>query len=130
VPEFPVGRIVASACARGLAADAVAAYEAPFPDERYKAGARQFPLLVPARPDDPASAANRAAWDQLRKFDKPFLTAFGDSDPITRGADHVLQKQIPGATGQPHKTIARGGHFIQEDAGEELAQIVASFVRA
>jgi haloalkane dehalogenase len=128
VPELPVGRIVASACARGLAPEVVAAYDAPFPDERYKAGARQFPLLVPTSPDDPASAANRAAWERLRTYDRPFLTAFGDSDPVTRGADRRLQELIPGAAGQPHTTIARGGHFIQEDAGEELAAIVASFV--
>jgi haloalkane dehalogenase len=130
VPEFPVSRIVTSACARGLSPEAAAGYDAPFPDERYKAGARQFPLLVPTSPDDPAAAANRASWERLRAFTRPFLTAFGDSDPITRGADRVLQKEVAGAAGQPHTTIARGGHFIQEDAGEELAQIVASFVRS
>jgi haloalkane dehalogenase len=128
VPEFPAGKIVATACARPLAAEVVAAYDAPFPDERYKTGARQFPLLVPARPDDPASAANRAAWDRLRGYARPFLTAFGDSDPITRGADRRLQAQIAGAAGQPHVTLERAGHFIQEDAGEELAAIVAAFV--
>jgi haloalkane dehalogenase len=82
---------------------------------------------VPARPDDPASAANRAAWEVLRQWKKPFLTAFGDADPITRGADRLLQALIPGAAGQPHRTIARAGHFLQEDAGEELAEIVAAF---
>jgi haloalkane dehalogenase len=130
VPEFPVGGIVRGACARPVAPEVVAAYDAPFPDERYKAGARQFPLLVPARPDDPASAANRVAWERLRRFDRPFLTAFGDSDPITRGADRRLQAEIPGAAGQPHVTIARAGHFLQEDAGEELATIVARFALA
>ena len=128
VPEFPVGKIVATACARPLASDAIAAYDAPFPDERFKAGVRQFPLLVPARPDDPASAPNRAAWDRLRAYTRPFLTAFGDSDPITRGADRRLQAQIPGAAGQPHVTLERAGHFIQEDVGAELAAIVAAFV--
>jgi haloalkane dehalogenase len=128
VPEFPVGRIVAAACARPVAPEVVAAYDAPFPDERYKAGVRQFPALVPARPDDPASAANRAAWEQLKRFERPFLTAFGDSDPITRGADARLQSLIPGCKNQPHTTIAKGGHFIQEDAGEELAAITAAFV--
>lgn len=128
VPEFPVGKIVAAACARPIAPEVVAAYDAPFPDERYKAGVRQFPLLVPARPDDPASAPNRAAWERLRAYTRPFLTAFGDSDPITRGADARLQAAIPGAAGQPHTTIARAGHFIQEDAGEELAEIVTAFV--
>ena len=130
VPAFPVGRIITGACARPVAPEVVAAYDAPFPDETYKAGARQFPLLVPTRPDDPASAPNRAAWDRLRTFDRPFLTAFADSDPITKGADLVLQSAIRGAQGQPHVTIARAGHFIQEDAGEELARIVAAFVAA
>ena len=128
LPEFPAGKIVAGGCARPVDAGVVAAYDAPFPDERYKVGARQFPLLVPARPDDPASAANRAAWESLRAFTRPVLTAFGDADPITRGADRLLQSLIPGAAGQPHTTIARGGHFIQEDAGEELAAVVAAFV--
>ena len=128
VAELPVGRIVAGGCARPLAPDVIAAYDAPYPDERYKAGARQFPLLVPAHPDDPASPANRAAWTQLRQYTRPFLTAFGDTDPITRGADLLLQVAIPGAEGQPHVTIERAGHFVQEDAGEQLAGIVADFV--
>jgi haloalkane dehalogenase len=129
VPELPVGRIVSGGCATPLATEVVAAYDAPFPEERYKAGARQFPLLVPARPDDPASAPNRAAWEKLARFERPFLTAFSDGDPITRGADRYLQKQIAGAAGQPHVTIAGGGHFLQEDRGEELAEVVARFVR-
>ncbi len=128
MPELPVGGIVARACARPVSPEIIAAYDAPFPDERYKAGARQFPLLVPSRPDDPASPANRAAWEVLKTWRKPFLTAFGDSDPITRGADHMLQKLIPGCAGQPHVTITKGGHFIQEDAGEELAEIVNRFI--
>jgi haloalkane dehalogenase len=128
VPELPVGRILQSGCTRGLPPEAVAAYEAPFPEERYKAGARQFPMLVPTRPDDPASEANRRAWEALGRFDRPFLTAFGDSDAITRGADAVFQKLVPGAAGQPHVTVERAGHFIQEDAGPELAGIVSAFI--
>jgi haloalkane dehalogenase len=124
VPELAIGRIVANAVARGLAPEVIAAYDAPFPDERYKAGARQFPSLVPAAPDDPASAANRAAWLGLEQFTRPFVTAFGDSDPITRGADRVLQKRIRGAQGQRHITLEKAGHFLQEDVGPELAQVV------
>src|SRR5690349_13174478 len=105
VPELPVGKIVRQGCQTALPDEVVAAYDAPFPDERYKAGARQFPLLVPARPDDPASAANRAAWQVLERWDKPFLTAFSDQDPITRGGDRVLQRRIPGAIGRAHATI-------------------------
>lgn len=130
VPELPVGKIVQTGCARPLAPEIVAAYDAPFPDETYKAGARQFPLLVPARPDDPGSAPNRRAWEALARFEKPFLTVFGDSDPITAGADRALQKRIPGAAGRPHATLAKAGHFLQEDAGEELGRAVADFVRS
>jgi haloalkane dehalogenase len=86
-------------------------------------------MLVPSSPDDPASAANRKAWEGLQTWDKPFLTAFGDSDPITRGADRVLQELIPGAKGRPHVTISNAGHFLQEDKGEELAEIVVAFMR-
>jgi haloalkane dehalogenase len=129
VPEFGVGFIVSTGCATELSPDVVAAYDAPFPDERAKAGARQFPLLVPTSPDDPAAGPNRAAWEVLRRFDKPFLTAFSDEDPITRGGDRAFQREVPGCAGQPHTTIAGGGHFLQEDRGEELAAVVADFVR-
>lgn len=129
-PELPIGQIIQMGCVSKLPPEVIAAYEAPFPDERYKAGARQFPLLVPTRPDDPASEPNRKAWEALRRWRKPFLTAFSDQDPITRGADSLLQALIPGAAGQPHTTIHGAGHFLQEDRGEELAQVVVSFIRA
>ena len=106
----------------------VAAYDAPFPDERYMEGARQFPMLVPTDPDDPATADNRRAWEVLRAFDRPFLCAFSDSDPITSGADGRFLEEIPGASGQPHTTIAGAGHFLQEDRGEELAAVVVDFI--
>jgi haloalkane dehalogenase len=130
VPEFPVGRIVKGGCATEMPPEVIAAYDAPFPDESYKAGARQFPVLVPASPDDPAAPANRAAWEVLEKWEKPLLTAFSDSDPITAGADKVLQARVPGASGQPHTTLAGGGHFLQEDVGEQLAEVVARFVES
>lgn len=120
-PLFPIGRIVSSGCARGTLADVRAAYDAPFPTERHKAGARVFPKLVPVRPDDPASEANRAAWQALARWEKPFLTLFGRNDPITRGAEKRLQERIPGAAGQPHAQLAGAGHFLQEDVGAELA---------
>ena len=127
-PELPVAKIVTTGCRRPLSEAAQAAYDAPFPDESYKAGARQFPMLVPVSPDDPAAAANRRAWEVLGRWDKPFVTIFGDSDPITRGADRLLQAAIPGAGGQPHATLENVGHFIQEDAGEELGARVAALV--
>lgn len=126
--QFPVGAIINGGCTTDLAADVIAAYDAPFPDDSYKAGARIFPSLVPTAPDDPASADNRAAWDVLRTFDRPWLTAFSDADPITGGGHKVFQEQIPGAAGQPHTTIAGGGHFLQEDRGPELAAVINDFI--
>lgn len=128
VPEFPVGAIVQGATARPMSAAAVAGYDAPFPDESYKAGARKFPLLVPISTDDPARDANLAAWQVLKGWTKPFMTAFSDQDPITAGGDKVFQTAIPGAADQPHTTIAEGGHFLQEDAGPELAEAVNAFI--
>lgn len=119
-PQLPVGQIVARGCVQPLSAAEIAAYDAPFPEERFKAGARAFPLLVPASPDDPASEANRRAWQALMAWEKPFLTLFSDSDPITGGADAILQKLIPGARGQPHQTLRGGGHFLQEDVPAPL----------
>jgi haloalkane dehalogenase len=127
-PEFDVGSIIQAACQTQLPEAVIAAYDAPFPDDRYKEGARIFPSLVPVTPDDPACEANRAAWEVLRGFEKPFLTAFSDGDPITRGGDRVFQKLIPGARGQHHTTIEGGGHFLQEDRGEELARVIVDFM--
>ncbi|MGY1724007.1 haloalkane dehalogenase [Blastococcus sp. SYSU DS0533] len=129
-PEFHIGRIVGNGTAGGLAPEVVAAYDAPFPDDRYTAGARQFPALVPTSPDDPAAAANRAAWEVLARWEKPFLTAFSDSDPITGGGDRVFQKLVPGARGMAHTTLAGGGHFLQEDVGPGLARVVTELVAA
>lgn len=130
VEEFPTGAIVNMGCTTDLTPEVIAAYDAPFPDQTYVEGARQFPLLVPAEPDDPATAANRAAWSVLEQFEKPFLTAFSDGDPITAGAHRSLQERIPGARGREHVTIGGGGHFLQEDRGPELAAAVVAFVRA
>lgn len=128
VPEFPVGKIIAGAVTCELAPEVIAAYDAPFPDESFKAGARQFPVLVPTSSNDPASADNIAAWEVLKQWDKPFLTAFSDSDPVTGGGEKVFQKLVPGTKGQPHTTIKNGGHFLQEDQGEALAQVVNDFI--
>lgn len=127
-PVFAVSSIIKGGCVTQLAPDVLAAYDAPFPDESYKEGARQFPLLVPTRPDDPAATANRKAWETLMQFRKPFLTAFSDQDAITKAAEPVFRKLVPGCEGQPHTTIAGGGHFLQEDQGERLAQIVVDFI--
>ena len=127
--EFPIGPIVAGGCADGLSEEAIAAYDAPFPDDSYKAGARVLPSLVPTSPDDPAREANLAAWQALERFDKPFLCAFSDGDPITKGGERPFISRVPGAGGQPHTTIAGAGHFLQEDKGEELAGVIADFIK-
>jgi haloalkane dehalogenase len=127
-PRFEVGRIVSNGTLGDLTPEAVAAYDAPFPDDTYKAGARAFPSLVPTRPDDPASAANRGAWESLARWEKPFLTAFSDQDPITGGGDRIFQKLIPGAQGMAHTVLPGGGHFLQEDVGPELARVVADLI--
>ena len=127
-PVFEIGRLIQSATVSTLPDDVVAAYDAPFPDDSYKEGARQFPVLVPTKPDDPAAPANRKAWEALRRWEKPFLTAFSDSDPIMRGGDRIFQEAVPGAKGQPHTTIVGGGHFLQEDKGEELAVVINKFI--
>ena len=129
IPTFPTGMLVSGGCVNELPADVIAAYDAPFPDETYKTAARVFPKLVPTSPDDPAAPANRAAWQTLMQWKKPFLTCFSDGDPITAGGDKIMQELIPGAQGQPHVTLAGGGHFVQEDKGEKWAQLVVQFIR-
>lgn len=128
VPEMPIGFIINGGSTTDLAPEVIAAYDAPFPDETYKEGARQFPLLVPTSPDDPEAPANRAAWEVLAGFDKPFLCAFSDGDPVTAGNERHLISRIAGAAGQAHTTIAGGGHFLQEDRGPELAQVVVDLI--
>ncbi len=129
-PWFPIGRIVATGCAKGLDEAARHAYDAPFPSRRYRAGARAFPSLVPITPQDPERAANEAAWRVLEAWDKPFLTLFSNRDPVTRGVWRLFQERVPGAKGQPHRKIEGGGHFLQEDCAAELAEALAGFVRA
>ncbi len=125
-----VGRLVQSGCRTPLTPEIRAAYDAPFPDESYKAGPRAMPLLVPTRPDDPATEANRAAWRSLGRRDLPFLCAFSDGDPITAAMGPILARTMPGAAGRTHPTIIGAGHFLQEDAGPALAETVAEFVRS
>jgi haloalkane dehalogenase len=126
--HFDVGGIVSGLCARPLSAEVRAAYDAPFPDDRYKAGARIFPALMPIAPDEPSAIANRAAWEALGRFERPFLTLFGDEDPMTRGNERVFQKRVPGAAGQPHAVLPGVAHFIQEDAGDDIGRRIASFI--
>lgn len=127
-PVFPIGMIVNGGTVRDLAPDEVAAYDAPFPDDSYTAGARIFPSLVPASPDDPAHDDQVRAWEVLGAFDRPVLCAFSDSDPVTKGGERAFLRGVPGTAGQPHVTIEGGGHFLQEDKGPELARVIADFI--
>jgi haloalkane dehalogenase len=126
--NLDVGRLVLAGCLTPRAEEVRAAYDAPFPDETFKAGPRVMPTLVPTSPDDPATQANRAAWAALTEWRKPFLVAFSDGDPITGDMAPVLRRRVPGASGLEHPVIEGAGHFLQEDAGERLGQVVADFI--
>ena len=129
-PVFDIGFLLQAATITELTDGEVAAYDAPFPDDTYKAGARIFPTLVPTSADDPAADANRAAWDVFQRWEKPFITCFSDSDPITGGGDKPFLQLVPGAAGQPHVTVANAHHFFQEDASPQLAQILIDAIAA
>ena len=128
ISKLPIGRIINGSTVSKLSREVLAAYEAPFPDETYKAGARILPALVPTDPDDPEARINRDLWRKLHKWPKPVLTAFSDSDPITGGGEQIFQRLMPGAKAQSHVTIEAAGHFLQEDKGEELAQVIIDFI--
>jgi haloalkane dehalogenase len=128
--HLDIGRFVAGGCRKPPMPEVQAAYDAPFPDESYKSGARAFPLLIPTTPDDAGAIANQKAWPVLAELDLPFLCAFSDGDPITGGMAPILASTMKGAAGRRHPTIKGAGHFLQEDAGEQLGRVVADFVRS
>jgi len=127
-PAFNIGTVINNGTSQALSANALAAYDAPFPTEEYKAGARIFPSLVPLDADNPEAAKNSNTWEKLKQWQKPFLTIFGNKDPITAGAEKMFQKLIPGTRGQNHKLL-NAAHFIQEEKGEELAQLIIQFYK-
>jgi haloalkane dehalogenase len=129
-PRIDVARFVRSGCRRPMTDTVLRAYDAPFPDESYQAGPRAMPGLVPIRPDDPASDANRAAWSALAASDTPVLVAFSDGDPVTAAMGPILKRALPGARNRDHPTIENAGHFLQEDAGPELAAAIVAFIGA
>jgi haloalkane dehalogenase len=129
-PIFPIGKIVKSGCAQGLSDEAIAAYNAPFPDGRYKVAARVFPSFVPTSANDPEHHANTQAWKLFKQWQKPFLTLFSTRDPITKGGEKIWQKLVPGAKGQPHAATRGAGHFLQEDKGVEVAEAMVAFIRS
>jgi haloalkane dehalogenase len=126
-PDLPIGLLVSGGVVNPMAPEVVAAYEAPFPDASYKAGARSFPGLIPQSADNPATPDNQRAWEVLDTFTKPFLCAFSDQDPITGGGDRVFHARVPGTSGQPHLTVP-GGHFLQEDSGPELVDALVGWI--
>jgi haloalkane dehalogenase len=127
-PVLDIARLVQAGCRTELSEAIRAAYDAPFPDESYKAGPRVMPSLVPITPDDPAAPAHPAAWQVLTTHERPFLVAFSDGDPITGGMAPILLKSISGTSGLRHPVIKGAGHFLQEDAGAELGRQIAAFV--
>jgi haloalkane dehalogenase len=128
VPVLPVGMLLNMGSTRELTADEIAAYEAPFPDESFKEGARQFPTLVPITPQHGSVAENKAAWDVLSRFEKPFIAAFSDNDPVTAGGAEIFLAKVPGAKGRTHPTLA-GGHFVQEDSPGAIAELLDGLVK-
>ena len=129
-PSFPIGGVINGGTTTELSPEVIAAYDAPFPDESYKQGARMFPALVPLEFDHPESANNRSAWASLAQWNKPFLTLFSDADPIMKGMEKIFLKIIPGTKGQPHTIIQNAGHFLQEDKGEEIAGLCVDFIKS
>ncbi|MDO9472630.1 MAG: haloalkane dehalogenase [Caulobacter sp.] len=129
MPVFPAGMIVNMGTQRELSPEEIAAYDAPYPDETYKVAARIFPTFVPVMPEHASVAENKAAWTVLEAFDKPFLTAFSDKDPVTGGGEAVFQTRVPGAKGRKHVTIEGGGHFLQEDCPDQIADVINAFIK-
>jgi haloalkane dehalogenase len=128
MPVFPAGAFVNMGSSRTLSDVEIAAYDAPFPTEDHKTAARIFPTFVPITAEHPSVSENRQAWEVLSRFDRPFLTAFSDQDPVTSGGDRIFQERVPGAQGQAHRIIQGGGHFLQEDKPEEIIALIDAFV--
>ena len=128
VPFIDCGRLVDNATATELSDAAIDAYRAPFPAEVHMAGARQFPMLVPVTPDNPAVPANQAAWKVLEQWTKPVLTLWAPGDPVLGGLQPYIVERIPGAAGQPHAQFEPASHFIQEDQGPALAEAINAWL--
>ena len=127
--QITVSHLVDGGTLRALTDHEKTSYDVPFPDASYQAGVRVLPTLVPHTPDDPARADQEAAWESLKRFDKPFVCAWSDSDPITRGSDAMFRDVVPGAQDQPHTTLVGGGHFLQEDVPEGVAGVLLDLLR-
>jgi haloalkane dehalogenase len=128
-PELRASDFIGAATTGSLPAEVLAAYDAPFPGPEHTAGLRQMTALLPLTRNDVGARIGRRTMRALEQFDRPFVTAYSDGDPATRGWDEVFQERVPGARGRNHVTIEGAGHFVQEDAGAELGRIVAEVVR-
>lgn len=123
-PTLDIGRLMATISTTPITAEVERAYRAPFPDQDYLAGARRFPSLVPVFRDEPEVEENTAAWEVLRTFDKPFMLAFSDNDPVTAGGDKKFLAEVPGTQGVAHRTISNAGHFLQEDQPAQCVRAI------
>ena len=123
-PDFSIGDVLRVTAGPSLTDDSIVGYEAPFPDQSYMAGARQFPMLVPVFMNEPEVEQNKATWRELRKFTKPFMLAFSDKDPVTAGGDKKFLEQVPGCKGVQHRTITDAGHFLQQDQPEKCVRAI------
>jgi haloalkane dehalogenase len=127
--DLPVSGIVAGVCRTVPQPQVLKGYDAPFPDASYKSGVLAFPGLIPIEEGMPGIRENRAVWTVLEKFERPFVTAFSDADPTTAPWAEVFRRRIPGAAGQPHRVIANAGHFLQEEQGEALAEVLVDLMQ-
>ena len=124
--DLNVAGQVRNGTTKGIDENALAAYNAPFPDDDHKQGVRQFPNLVPGTPRTPSAEPNKEAWKILREWEKPFLCAFSDKDPIFSGVENSFYKLIPGCKDMPHVTIEDAGHFLQEDQPKACVDAILS----
>lgn len=128
-PNFPIKNVMKWGTYRTPQPQVLQGYEAPFPDEKYKAGARAWPRLVPTDPSDDGVRQMKRARKVLSEWDKPAILMFSDSDPITKGADRWFRENMPTVGNEPEIIIEHAGHFLQEDKGKVIAEHIHDFIQ-